>query len=70
MKLLLDIPNRHAPYLLDVLQHISYVKLQTITDEKALLLSEIKEAVEEVKLVRAGVKHARNFDEFLEELDV
>jgi hypothetical protein len=68
MKLLLDIPNVKAPFLMEVLQHISYVKVKPITDEKALLLSEIKDAVEEMKLIRAGKKQARSFSDFLDEL--
>jgi hypothetical protein len=35
---------------------------------KARLIKEIKEAVEEMKLVRAGKKKARNAEEFLNEL--
>lgn len=68
MKILIDIPDVKAPFLMDVLQHISYVKAKPLTDAKALLMSEIKEAVEEMKLIRAGKKTARNFEEFLNEI--
>jgi hypothetical protein len=68
MKVLLDIPDEKAPHLLDVLRHISYVKVKPITDEKAQLLSDIREAVEEMKLIRSGKKEARNFSEFLNEI--
>jgi hypothetical protein len=44
------------------------VKTTTITSEKALLMEEIKEAVEELKLIRAGKKKARNAQDFLNEL--
>jgi hypothetical protein len=53
---------------MDVLRHISYVEAKPLTDEKALLLSEIKDAVEEMKLIRAGQKNARNVQDFLHEL--
>ena len=66
MKVLLDIPDAKAFSLLDVLHHISYVKTKPLTDAKALLMSEIREAVEEMKLIRSGKKQARNVEEFLE----
>ncbi|MDR0687420.1 MAG: hypothetical protein LBF55_01885 [Prevotellaceae bacterium] len=68
MKVLIDIPDAKAPSLLEVLQHISYVKTKSLTDNKALLMSEIREAVEEMKLIRSGKKKARNVEECLDEL--
>jgi hypothetical protein len=68
MKVLIDIPDAKAPSLLDVLRHISYVKAKPLTDNKALLMSEIKEAVEEMKLIRSGEKKARDIEDFLNEL--
>ncbi|MDR1225154.1 MAG: hypothetical protein LBL07_20085 [Tannerella sp.] len=68
MKILIDIPDAKAPFLLDVLRHISYVKIKPITDSKALLMSEIREAVEEMKLIRSGKKKARDVEEFLNEI--
>jgi len=53
---------------MDVLKSISYVKAKSITEEKALLLEEIRDAVEEMKLIRAGKKEAKNADDFLNEL--
>ena len=68
MKILLDIPDHKAESLMDVLNSISYVKAKPLTDAKARLLSEIREAVEEMKLIRAGKKEARNAEDFLNEL--
>jgi hypothetical protein len=68
MKVLLDIKVSKATHLLEVLKGLSYVKTTTITSEKALLMEEIKEAVEEIKLIRAGKKKARNAQDFLNEL--
>ncbi len=51
-----------------VLKSISYVKTKQLTDAKALLMEEIREAVEEMKLIRAGKKKARNAEGFLNEL--
>ncbi|MBC8054696.1 MAG: hypothetical protein H7Y13_16690 [Sphingobacteriaceae bacterium] len=68
MKVLLDIKDNKALSLLEVLRGLPYVKTTTLTDSKALLMQEIKEAVEEIKLIRAGKKNARNADDFLNEL--
>lgn len=68
MKVLLDIPDNKAASLMDVLRSISYVKAKPITEAKALLLEEIKEAVEDIKLIKAGKKKARNAEDFLNEL--
>ncbi|MFY8189493.1 MAG: hypothetical protein ACOVK9_00900 [Bacteroidia bacterium] len=68
MKVLLDIPDNKASSLMDVLSSISYVKAKPLTDEKALLMEEIREAVEEMKLIKTGKKKARNAEDFLNEL--
>jgi hypothetical protein len=68
MKILLDIPDNKATSFMDVMNSISYVKAKPLTDSKAKLMSEIKEAVEEMKLIRAGKKKARNAEDFLNEL--
>ena len=43
-------------------------KAKQLADIKAQLMSEIREAVEEVKLIRAGKKEARDAEDFLNEL--
>ena len=68
MKILLDIPDNKAASLLEVLKSISYVKAKPLTDAKALLMEELREAVEEMKLIRAGKKKVRNAEDFLNEL--
>lgn len=68
MKVLLDIKDNKATHLLEVLKGLSYVKATPLTDAKALLMEEIREAVEEMKLIRAGKKKARNAEDFLNEL--
>ena len=68
MKILLDIPDNKASSLMDVLRSISYVKAKPLTEAKALLMEEIREAVEEMKLIRAGKKKARNAEDLKENL--
>jgi hypothetical protein len=68
MKLLLDIKDNKADFILELLSSFSYVKTKPLTDSKAQLMSEIREAVDEMKLIKAGKKTARNAEDFLNEL--
>ncbi|MEP7268021.1 MAG: hypothetical protein ABI844_10380 [Saprospiraceae bacterium] len=68
MKVLLEIKDNKAMHLLEVLKGLSYVKATTITDEKALLMTEIKEAVENLSLVRQGKLKARPAKELLNDI--
>jgi hypothetical protein len=68
MRVLLDIKDNKAPSLLEVLNDLPYVKVTLISDEKTLLIEEIKEAVEEIKLIKGGKKKGRNAKDLLKEL--
>jgi hypothetical protein len=68
MKVLLDIKDNKALCLLEVLKELPYVKTKQLTDTKAEFMIEIREAVEEMKLIRAGKKEARDAKDFLNEL--
>ncbi len=68
MKVLLDIKDGKATHLLEVLKGLSYVKATTISDEKALLMEEVKEAVEELKLIRQGKLKGIPAKQLLDEL--
>jgi hypothetical protein len=68
MKVLLDIKDDKALHLLEVLKGLSYVKTKQLTDPKAELICEIREAVENLQLVRQGKLKARPVKELLDEL--
>ena len=68
MKLLLDIQDNKADALMQVLKDLRYVKTQMLSPAKAQFLSELKEAVVELNLVKAGKKKARSAEDFLNEL--
>jgi hypothetical protein len=68
MKVLLDIQDDKAPALLEVLKGLSYVKTKNVSDKKAEFLQGLKEAVEEVKLIKAGKLKGRPAKELLDEL--
>ncbi len=68
MKVLLDIKDSKVQFVMELLQNLSYVKAKPLSDEKAQLMSEIREAVENLKLVRRGKLKARPAKELLDEL--
>ncbi|MCF8372973.1 MAG: hypothetical protein K9H64_15235 [Bacteroidales bacterium] len=68
MRVLLDIQYSKADYVMDLLSKLTFVKAKTITEEKALLMEEIKEAVDNLNLVKKGKKKARPLAELLNEL--
>ena len=68
MKVLLDIKDNKALHLMEVLKSLQYVKSKTISEEKALLIEQIKEAVEELKLIRQGKLKGIPAKQLLDEL--
>jgi len=68
MKAVLDIKDSKASFVMELLSSFSFVKVQPITNEKALLLSEIKEAVNSVNSIKKGKGKARPAKELLNEI--
>jgi len=68
MKVLLDIKDNKAAFFMELLKNFSYVKTKPLTPTKAKFLEELKEAVEEMKLVKAGKLKSRNAEDLLNEL--
>ena len=68
MKVLLDIKDNKAKFVLELLANLTYVKMHKITPVKAQMIEEFKEAIEELKLVKSGKKKARNGEDLLNEL--
>jgi hypothetical protein len=65
MKLLLDVRDDKATHLMEVLKGLRFVKTKQISPAKAKLLLELKEAVEEINLVKKGKKKAGNAEAFV-----
>lgn len=68
MKILLDIKENKTEFVLELLKNLRFVKATPLTDTEAKALSDLREAVEEMKLIKAGKKHGRPARELLEEL--
>lgn len=65
MKVLLDIKDNKAPFVMEVLKNFPFVKTKSLSPAKALLMEELKEAAEEMNKIKAGKKKARNAEDFL-----
>lgn len=68
MKVLLDIQDGEAKHVMKMLEGLPYVRTKQLTEEKALLLEELREAAEEMKMVQQGVKQVRDAQAFINEL--
>jgi hypothetical protein len=68
MKVILDIKDNKAAFVMELLKNLPFVKAKLLTPYKEEVLQGIKEAVEEMKLIKAGKLKARNAEDFLDEL--
>lgn len=68
MKILLDIKDDKAAFILELLQNFKFVNAKQLTPYKAEVLEGLQEAVEEMNEIKAGKKETQPLSEFLNEL--
>ncbi len=68
MKLLLDIQDDKASFILELLSNFKFVKTKKLSPYKASVMEDVKEAVEEFRLVREGKLEAIPAKDMLDEL--
>jgi hypothetical protein len=72
MKLVIDVKDSKAELFLEFLKTLTYVKVKPApaeeSDEKAAIIASVKQAVEEMKLVKAGKLKGRPVQDLLDEL--
>jgi len=68
MKVLVEIRDNKADFILELLNNFSFVKAKTISPVKAKFLEEMKEAVENLNLVKKGKLMARPAKDLLNEI--
>ena len=68
MKVLLDINDNKAEFVMEVLHQFRFVKAKTISPAKAKFLQELSGAVEEVKQAKRGKIKLQSAKDFLNEL--
>ena len=68
MKLLLEIKDEKADFVMELLQNLPFVKAKCLSPYKTEVLEGIKEAVDEMHLIKAGKLKGRNAKELFNEL--
>jgi tagatose-1,6-bisphosphate aldolase len=68
MKVILDIKDDKAEFVLELLRNLKFVKTQPITPYAAAVLKDLKEAVEEVNELKKGKKKGKSLSAFLDEV--
>lgn len=69
MQVLVEIPDNKAAFGLEVLRNLAFVKkIDTLSGEKNLLIQEVKEAVDNLILIKQGKLKAKPARELLDEL--
>lgn len=68
MRVILDIKDSKAAFVMELLKSLPFVKAKPLTPYKAKVLEDVKVAVEEMKLIKAGKLKARNAEELINEL--
>lgn len=54
MKLMLDIEDDKAPFIIEVLKNFKFVKTKPLSTYKYEVLEGLKEGIEEMKLIQSG----------------
>ncbi|WP_134091015.1 hypothetical protein [Olivibacter sp. XZL3] len=68
MKLILDVKESKAEMLIALLKDLPYVKVKQMDEKSSQFLTDLQEAVEDVKLIKAGKLKGRPVEELLGEL--
>jgi hypothetical protein len=69
MKIILDIKDNKVAFFMEVLKNFSFIKQVTpISNVKANLINDIKESMDEFKLVKEGKLEAKNAEDLIIEL--
>jgi hypothetical protein len=68
MKLIIDVKDSKSEFILELLNSFSFVKTTPVTPEKATLIQEIKEAVNNVRLAKENKIKSKPISELLDEL--
>jgi hypothetical protein len=68
MRVLLDIKDNKAIYLMELLNDLPFVKTKTITEAKAIEMENLKNAVEELNLIKQGKLKGISVNDLLNEL--
>ncbi len=70
--ILLSVPEQHYPFIIKLVRSFDYVTVKETNEEqpptKKEFMDGLREAIEEVKLIKAGKKKGKPFQQLLDEL--
>ncbi len=72
MKLILEIPDNQAAFMLELLRHFPFLKIQNSEEQNSVkeqMLQDMSEAIDEIKLMKAGVLKGYTLEEAMAELN-
>jgi len=68
MKVILEIKEEKAAFVMELLKSLDFVKAKPLTPRKSEIYTDLAEAVDEVNQIKAGKKKAKSLSQFLNEL--
>ncbi len=68
MKVLLDIKDSKAAFVMELLKSLDFVKAEQLSPQNAKFLKELKGSIKEVNLAKQGKIKLQSADDFLNEL--
>ena len=68
MKVLLDIKDNKTEFVMELLESLSFVKVETLSIKKSEFLKQFKASVEEVILAKEGKLKLKTAEELINEL--
>jgi hypothetical protein len=68
MRVILDIKDNKFDFVMELLRSLSFVKVESISSQKAQFLNEFKASVDEVVLAKQGKLKLKTAEELLNEL--
>jgi hypothetical protein len=68
MKVILDINDNKAEFVMELLENLSFVKVEVVSEKKAKFLNELKASVDEVNTAIKGNIKLKSAEEILNEL--
>ncbi|MCF0051382.1 hypothetical protein LXM25_15025 [Dyadobacter sp. LJ53] len=68
MKVLLDIKDNKAAFVMSLLQRLPFVKAKPLSPFQSKVLEDMTEAVEQMHLVKTGKLSARDAEDLFDEL--
>ena len=68
MKVLLDVKDNKADFVIELLKNLSFVKTEAISTSKASFLKDLKGAIDEVELAKQGKLKLKTAEQLFDEL--